>query len=122
MRPNPPLRGQIYRADSGFGAKPWLVISNNQRNAALNDLLADRITTTKHANLPSWIPLATADPMTGWIVCDDLQQLTRGELHRLPWCAQRGHDQSRQHRSANRVGNPIDPVADGEGALMRTEV
>lgn len=76
-----PLRGQIYRADVGFGAKPWLVVSNNRRNAALGDLLAVRITTNnKRANLPTWIPLTTADPMTGWIVCDDLQQLTRDEL------------------------------------------
>jgi mRNA interferase MazF len=81
MRSNPPIRGQIYRANIGFGAKPWLVVSNNRRNAALSDLLAVRITTTsKHANLPTWIPLTTTDPLTGWIVCDDLQQLTREEL------------------------------------------
>lgn len=76
-----PVRGQIYRADIGFGAKPWLVVSNDRRNSALGDLLAVRITnTTKHARLPTWIPLAAADPLTGWIVCDDLQQLTRDEL------------------------------------------
>lgn len=27
------LRGQIVYADLGHGRKPWLVISNNQRNA-----------------------------------------------------------------------------------------
>jgi mRNA interferase MazF len=76
-----PIRGQIYRADIGFGPKPWLVVSNNRRNAALGDLLAVRITTTtKRADLPTWIPLGTADPITGWIVCDDLQQLARDEL------------------------------------------
>ena len=47
-----PLRGQVYRADIGFGPKPWLVVSNNHRNRALSDLLAVRITTTdRHANL-----------------------------------------------------------------------
>ncbi|CAN5876747.1 hypothetical protein BH09ACT7_BH09ACT7_54460 [soil metagenome] len=52
-----PARGQVYRADIGFGAKPWLVVSNNRRNTALSDLLAVRITTTtKHA-----IPLSAAD-------------------------------------------------------------
>ena len=29
-----PLRGQVYRADLNFGAKPWLVVSNNDRNRA----------------------------------------------------------------------------------------
>ena len=27
-----PLRGQLFRVDLGYGAKPWLVVSNNQRN------------------------------------------------------------------------------------------
>lgn len=81
MRTASPVRGQIYRADIGFGAKPWLVVSNNRRNAALGDWLAVRVTTTtKHANLPTWIALAPADPIVGWIVCDDLQQLARDEL------------------------------------------
>jgi mRNA interferase MazF len=81
MRAKPPIRGQIYRADIGFGAKPWLIVSNNPRNAALGDLLAVRVTTTStHARLPTWIPLTTSDPLTGWIVCDDLQQLARDEL------------------------------------------
>lgn len=76
-----PSRGQVYRADIGYGPKPWLVVSNNRRNAALRDLLAVRITTTsKHASLPTWIPLTAADPLTGWIICDDLQQLARDEL------------------------------------------
>jgi mRNA interferase MazF len=76
-----PVRGQIYRADIGFGAKPWLVVSNNRRNAALGDLLAVRVTTsTRHAHLPTWIALAAADPIAGWVICDDLQQLTRDEL------------------------------------------
>jgi len=76
-----PLRGQVYRADIGFGAKPWLVVSNNHRNRALSDLLAVRITTTdRHANLPTWVQLCTADPLVGYINTDDLQQLHRDEL------------------------------------------
>ena len=48
----------VYRADIGFGAKPWLVVSNNHRNRALSDLLAVRITTTdRYANLPTWVQL-----------------------------------------------------------------
>jgi mRNA interferase MazF len=76
-----PLRGQVYRADIGFGAKPWLVVSNNHRNRALSDLLAVRITTTdRHANLPTWVQLGAADPLVGYINTDDLQQLHRDEL------------------------------------------
>ncbi len=79
-----PLRGQVYRADIGFGPKPWLVVSNNHRNRALSDLLAVRITTTDRcANLPTWVPLGTGDPLVGYVNTDDLQQLHRDELRDL---------------------------------------
>jgi len=56
-------------------------VSNNHRNRALSDLLAVRITTTdRHANLPTWVQLDTADPLVGYINTDDLQQLHRDEL------------------------------------------
>ncbi|WP_437126553.1 type II toxin-antitoxin system PemK/MazF family toxin [Nocardia mangyaensis] len=87
-----PLRGQIYRSDLGFGAKPWLIVSNNRRNRHLADVLAVRITTTdKKVDLPTWVPLAPGDPMVGRIVTGDLQMLHRDEL---------GHcsEQSRQQR------------------------
>ncbi|MFI6165831.1 type II toxin-antitoxin system PemK/MazF family toxin [Nocardia sp. NPDC051052] len=76
-----PTRGQIYRADIGHGAKPWLIVSNNRRNRQLPSLLAVRITTTdKYVDLPTVIPLSSDDPLVGYIVADDLQQLHRGEL------------------------------------------
>jgi mRNA interferase MazF len=76
-----PLRGQVYRVDIGFGAKPWLVVSNNHRNRALSDLLAVRITTTdRPANLPTWVRLTADDPLVGYVNTDDLQQLHRDEL------------------------------------------
>ncbi|MDQ3989481.1 MAG: type II toxin-antitoxin system PemK/MazF family toxin [Actinomycetota bacterium] len=84
MSPNPPLRGQVYRADIGFGAKPWLIVSNNHRNRALSDVLAVRLTTTqRHADLLTWVRLASADPLTGYVNADDLQQLHRSELGEL---------------------------------------
>ncbi len=84
MSPNPPLRGQVYRADIGFGAKPWLIVSNNHRNRALSDVLAVRLTTTqRHADLPTWVRLTSADPLTGYVNTDDLQQLHRSELGEL---------------------------------------
>jgi mRNA interferase MazF len=79
-----PLRGQVYRADIGFGPKPWLVVSNNHRNRALSDLLAVRITITeRRANLPTWVALGTCDPLVGYVNADDLQQLHRDELRDL---------------------------------------
>jgi len=60
--------------DLGHGAKPWLIVSNNARNRNLETVFAVRLTTTsKHANLP----LSPADPLTGYIVVDDL-------IHALP--------------------------------------
>jgi mRNA interferase MazF len=79
-----PLRGQVYRANLGFGAKPWLVVSNNDRNRALSGLLAVRITTTeRHADFPTWVRLDNGDPLVGYANTDDLQQLHCDELHDL---------------------------------------
>ncbi|MFI9403973.1 type II toxin-antitoxin system PemK/MazF family toxin [Nocardia sp. NPDC052316] len=79
-----PVRGQIYRADIGHGAKPWLIVSNNRRNRELSRVLAVRITSTdKFASLPTMVPLSTDDPLVGHIATDDLQQLRRDELTTL---------------------------------------
>ncbi|WP_228541443.1 type II toxin-antitoxin system PemK/MazF family toxin [Nocardia sp. XZ_19_369] len=76
-----PVRGQIYRADIGHGAKPWLIVSNNRRNRELSRVLAVRITSTdKFASLPTMVPLSNADPLVGHIATDDVQQLRRDEL------------------------------------------
>lgn len=68
------LRGQIVYADLGYGRKPWLVVSNNQRNASRKgDVLAVRITTTQRAaELPTVVRLSAADrPFVGSVLCDD---------------------------------------------------
>ena len=79
-----PVRGQIYRVDIGYGAKPWLIVSNNRRNRNLSDVLAVRITTTqKNIELPTWVRLGPDDPLVGCINTDDLQQLGRDELGEL---------------------------------------
>jgi mRNA interferase MazF len=76
-----PLRGQVFRVDLGHGAKPWLIVSNNARNRNLSTVVAVRVTTTsKHANVPTVVPLSPADPLVGYIVVDDLIQLYRDEL------------------------------------------
>lgn len=74
-----PLRGQLYRADVGFGSKPWLVVSNNQRNRHLSDVLAIRLATTAK-ELPTWVPLGQADPLGGYANTDNVETLGRDEL------------------------------------------
>ncbi|MFI9557720.1 type II toxin-antitoxin system PemK/MazF family toxin [Nonomuraea endophytica] len=76
-----PLRGRVYEADLGQGRKPWLVVSNNARNKAIDDVIVARITTTRR-DLPSWIPLGPNDPLAGFVICDDLSPMFRDEIQR----------------------------------------
>jgi mRNA interferase MazF len=77
----PPLRGQVFRVDLGHGGKPWLVVSNDRRNAALDTVIAARVTSTdRNARLPTVVPLAPDDPLAGFVLCDDLVPLYRDEL------------------------------------------
>jgi mRNA interferase MazF len=76
-----PVRGVVYRADAGFGLKPFLVVSNNARNQKLDDCLAVRITTSDKPELASIIKLGPADgPLVGSVLCDDVLPLFRDEL------------------------------------------
>jgi mRNA interferase MazF len=78
------LRGQVYGVDLGHGRKPWLVVSNNHRNRHLDTVIAARITsTTKRANLPTVVSLASDDPLVGVVLCDDLVPLYDDELTTL---------------------------------------
>lgn len=74
-----PVRGQIYRADLGYGLKPWLVVSNNARNRVTADILAVRLTTTKR-ELPTWVELTPADPLGGYVNTDNIETLSKNEL------------------------------------------
>jgi mRNA interferase MazF len=76
-----PVRGLVYRADVGYGPKPFLVVSNNTRNQNLSDCLAVRLTTTPKPDLPSIVKLESADaPLIGSVCCDDITALYRDEL------------------------------------------
>lgn len=75
----PPIRGVVYRMDLGHGAKPWLVVSNNQRNRALDTVLVARITTTLRP-LPTRVDLTAEDVLAGQVLCDDLEQVYGNEL------------------------------------------
>lgn len=75
------LRSQAYWVDLGHGLKPWVILSNNSRNKNLDTVLAARITTTsKHAHVPTVVPLTAADPMVGYVLVDDIVQLYHDEL------------------------------------------
>jgi mRNA interferase MazF len=74
-----PARGQVYRCDLGYGAKPWLVVSNNARNRLLSDVIAIRLTTTMR-ELPTWVKLSAADPLSGYANADCIEQLAKDEL------------------------------------------
>jgi mRNA interferase MazF len=77
------LRGQVVYADLGHGRKPWLVVSNNQRNASRKgDVLAVRLTTMARAvELPTVVRLSTADqPFVGSVLCDDPYVIANEEI------------------------------------------
>ncbi|GGM34632.1 endoribonuclease MazF1 [Longimycelium tulufanense] len=74
-----PLRGEVYRADLGYGLKPWLVVSNNHRNRAFADILVVRITTTAR-DLPTWVPLGRDDPLGGYVSTDNIEVAGKDEL------------------------------------------
>jgi mRNA interferase MazF len=74
-----PVRGQVYRADLGYGAKPWLIVSNNSRNRVLSDVVAVRLTTTAK-ELPTWVALGSADPLAGYVNTDNVETLGKDEL------------------------------------------
>jgi mRNA-degrading endonuclease toxin of MazEF toxin-antitoxin module len=78
-----PLRGQIFHVDeAGVGPHYWLVVSNNQRNAHLRDVLTVMLTTTPpRSPRTSYVPLAKGqDSFEGWVNCDDIGPHDRAEL------------------------------------------
>ncbi|GHF97382.1 type II toxin-antitoxin system PemK/MazF family toxin [Streptomyces filamentosus] len=75
-----PVRGRLYRADLGFGLKPWLVVSNNARNQKLDECLVVRITTSDKPDIASIVKLGPNDPVVGRILCDDLGPMYRDDI------------------------------------------
>lgn len=54
-------------------------MSNNSRNRLLSDVIAIRLTTTVR-ELPTWVKLSPADPLTGYANADCIEQLGKDEL------------------------------------------
>lgn len=80
----PVVRGRIYAAEiEDLGEKHYLVVSNSQRNAALGDVLAVRLTTTRKPDIPSIVHFTSADePWTGAALCDDVEKIYHYEIVR----------------------------------------
>jgi len=76
------VRGRVYYADLGHGDKPWLVVSNNRRNAQLDSALVVRVTTSVKPPLPSIIELDASDPLVGRVLCDDVNVIYTDEAKR----------------------------------------
>ena len=67
------MRGNVYWADLGAGRKPYLVVSNNDRNRHLASAVVVRLTTTLKPPLSTIIDLTGADyPLVGRVLCDDI--------------------------------------------------
>jgi mRNA interferase MazF len=77
------LRGRIYRAGlSHIGEdKYFLVVSNNRRNRAFEQVLAVRLTTTKPRDgRPAMVEIGPDEVMTGWASCDDIETVYDDEV------------------------------------------
>jgi mRNA interferase MazF len=77
------LRGRIYRAHlSHIGDdKFFLVVSNNRRNRAFQNVLAVRLTTTPpRDSRPAMVALGREEIVTGWVSCDDIEALYDDEV------------------------------------------
>ncbi|WP_343065081.1 type II toxin-antitoxin system PemK/MazF family toxin [Nocardiopsis algeriensis] len=80
------MRGRVYwvymeTEEGEQERKPYVVVSNNQRNRALGDCLAVRLTTTRKEAYTTVVPLGPADaPLRGYVLCDEITLLFNDEL------------------------------------------
>jgi len=76
------LRGRVVWAviDETVGRKPYVVVSNNARNQAMETFLAARITTSKKPSIPSVVTLDTGEPVRGNVLCDEVMMMWADEV------------------------------------------
>jgi len=79
-----PLRGRVYAATASepVGQKYYLVVSNNQRNRHLEEVLGVRVTTSRKPDLETIVECEAADPVSGRIICDDIAPIRREKIAR----------------------------------------
>jgi mRNA-degrading endonuclease toxin of MazEF toxin-antitoxin module len=77
------IRGRVYRAKLNHIDEPksYLVVSNNRRNEAFNQVLTVRLTTTRpRSPRPAMVELGAGEVFTGWASCDDVETLWPDEV------------------------------------------
>lgn len=85
MNASTPVRGRVHRVYLDTGEqderKPFLVVSNNQRNADLGDCPAVRLRPTRREPRTTRVPLGPADPPPrGFVSCDEITHVFDDEL------------------------------------------
>jgi len=81
----PAFRGQIWLADAGVGeAKRFVIVSNNQRNERLADVLGARLTTAPKPSIPSVAEFAAGEisESASRVVADDIVPIKKRFLIR----------------------------------------
>jgi mRNA interferase MazF len=79
-------RGAIFWVDLGGdkGRRPYIVVSNNDRNRKLDSVLAVMVTSTDKRGIPSAVPMTHEDPVDGYAVADFIEELYGDELSDTP--------------------------------------
>jgi mRNA interferase MazF len=76
-------RGEVWWVDTPYGNKPYLVVSNRQRNHNLDTVLGARITTsTSPPELDSVVPIEAQGRIVGRVLCDQMTLLPKVRLIR----------------------------------------
>lgn len=79
------IRGRVYAAklEHVGTEKYYLVVSNNRRNNAFEQVLAARLTTTPpRSPRPAMVQLGSTEVFTGWVSCDDIETIWADEVTR----------------------------------------
>jgi mRNA interferase MazF len=81
--PDVPRRGHVYFAEiPNWGDRPVVVVSNDARNRALNDVLVAKITNAPKPSVPSVVALPEGEPVVGRVMCDDITGAPKRALRR----------------------------------------
>ena len=78
------MRGRVYSAifPNVDGEKYYLVVSNNRRNNALDQVLAIRLTTSEKPPISSIVEIPHGEVFVGRAVCDDIVEIWKNEVRR----------------------------------------
>lgn len=79
-----PLRGQVwwFHAGGQRGRRPYVIVSNNDRNRRLDSVLGVMITTTDKSEIPTAVQMTHQDPVEGYAVTDFIEELWKDEAKR----------------------------------------